>query len=355
MSDQAQRTEKPTPRKLQKARKEGRFPVSREAVAAAQFAAFVALLSSTTPVWIANWREFTRHALESSWAVELTPQSFTSIGRDAIRAAFLPLAVTASVVLAISLAAHLAITGLGFAGSKIAPDFSRLNGFTRLASLPKQAPALLAQTLLVVVVLAFTVRSIAGESLTLVRQLPLSNVMTSVHVLSTTLMSLLWKGVFIFLVVGAIDWFRQRRQYDRQLRMSKQEIREEMKESEGDPQIKARVRRIQRDLARRKQLKDVPTATAVIVNPTHYAVAIRYVHESPGAPVIVAKGKNYIARRIREIAIEHNVPIVENQPLAQALYKAAEVGQEIPAHLYRAVAEILAYIYRLMKGRLPGA
>lgn len=259
------------------------------------------------------------------------------------------------VLLAVSLAAHLAITGLGFAGSKIAPDFSRLNGFTRLASMPKQAPALLAQTLLVVVVLAFIVRSIAAESLALVRQLPLSSVTVSVRVLSTTLMSLLWKGVFVFLVVGAVDFFRQRRQFERQMRMTKQEIREEMKESEGDPQIKGRIRRIQRDLARRKQLREVPTSTAVIVNPTHYAVAIRYLPDSPGAPVIVAKGKNYIARRIREIATEHNVPIVENQPLAQALYRAAEVGQEIPAHLYRAVAEILAYIYRLMKGRLPGA
>jgi flagellar biosynthetic protein FlhB len=101
-------------------------------------------------------------------------------------------------------------------------------------------------------------------------------------------------------------------------------------------------------------MKAVPKATAVIVNPTHYAVAIRYSIESKGAPTVVAKGRNYLARRIREIATEHNVPIVENQPLAQALYKSAEVGQEIPAHLYRAVAEILAYIYRLMNGRLPG-
>jgi flagellar biosynthetic protein FlhB len=135
--------------------------------------------------------------------------------------------------------------------------------------------------------------------------------------------------------------------------MTKQEIREEFKETEGNPQIKQRVRRLQRDLARRHMMKEIPTATAVIVNPTHYAVAIRYSLESMGAPLVVAKGKNYLAARIREKAIAHNVPIVENQPLAQALYKAADVGQEIPAHLYRAVAEVLAYIYKLMNGRLP--
>jgi flagellar biosynthetic protein FlhB len=107
-------------------------------------------------------------------------------------------------------------------------------------------------------------------------------------------------------------------------------------------------------LLRRQMMKEVPKATAVIVNPTHYAVAIRYSADSPGAPKVVAKGKNYLALRIRQKALEHQVPIVENKPLAQALYKSVQVGQEIPANLYRAVAEILAYIYKLMGGRLPG-
>jgi flagellar biosynthetic protein FlhB len=132
--------------------------------------------------------------------------------------------------------------------------------------------------------------------------------------------------------------------------MSKQELKEESKDMEGSPQIKAKVRRLQMAMRRRHMLKDVPTATAVIVNPTHYAVAIRYEMASMPAPVVVAKGKNYMAARIRKIAIENQVPIIENPPLAQALYKAAEVGQEIPTHLYRAVAEILAYVYKLMKG-----
>jgi flagellar biosynthetic protein FlhB len=111
---------------------------------------------------------------------------------------------------------------------------------------------------------------------------------------------------------------------------------------------------MQRDMARRQMMKEVPTATAVIVNPTHYAVAIRYSMESGAAPKVVAKGKNYLALRIRQKAVDHLVPIVENPPLARALYKSVDVGQEIPADLYRAVAEILAYIYRLMNGRLPG-
>jgi flagellar biosynthetic protein FlhB len=153
--------------------------------------------------------------------------------------------------------------------------------------------------------------------------------------------------------MGFIDLLWQRSRYTKQLRMSKHDIREESKEQQGNPQIKMRIRRIQRDMARRNMMKEVPTATAVIVNPTHYAVAIKYSMEGGGAPKVVAKGKNYLALRIRQKAIESEVPIVENPPLAQALYKSVDVGKEIPADLYRAVAEILAYIYRLMGGRLP--
>jgi flagellar biosynthetic protein FlhB len=127
-----------------------------------------------------------------------------------------------------------------------------------------------------------------------------------------------------------------------------------MRDAEGNPQMKQRVRRIQRDRARKQMMKQVPTATAVIVNPTHFAVAIRYRMESQAAPMVVAKGKNYLALRIKQKAIENQVPIIENPWLAQALYASAEVGQEIPPQLYRAVAEILAYIYKLMNGRLPG-
>ena len=157
------------------------------------------------------------------------------------------------------------------------------------------------------------------------------------------------------MVMGLIDLLWQRSRYNRQLRMSKQEIREESKEQQGNPQMKMRIRRIQRDMARRNMMKEIPTATAVIVNPTHYAVAIRYSLHTSGAPKVVAKGKNYLAQKgFGKSRSRIRLPIVENPPLAQALYKSVEVGQEIPADLYRAVAEILAYIYKLMGGRLPG-
>jgi flagellar biosynthesis protein FlhB len=169
----------------------------------------------------------------------------------------------------------------------------------------------------------------------------------------SSLTSLLWNGAGLFMLFGSIDLIRQRRIYQQDLRMSRQEIRDEFKETEGNPQMKMRIRRLVRDRLRRNMMKEIPTATAVIVNPTHFAVAIRYQMEWMSAPTVVAKGKNYLALRIRQRALEHQVPLIENPPLAQALYKSADVGQEIPAHLYRAVAEILAYIYRLMHGRMP--
>ena len=136
--------------------------------------------------------------------------------------------------------------------------------------------------------------------------------------------------------------------------MSKQEMRDEIKESEGNPQMKARIRRIQRDRLRHQMMKEVPKATAGDRQPDALRRGVALCHGFHGHPVVVAKGKNYLALRIRQRAMENQVPIIENPPLAQALYRSVDVGQEIPAHLYRAVAEILAYVYKLMNGRLPG-
>ena len=162
------------------------------------------------------------------------------------------------------------------------------------------------------------------------------------------------KASFVLVMLGLVMLVRERARYSKRLRMSKQDLRDEAKDTEGNPQTKARIRRLQRDMRRKNMMREVAKATAVIVNPTHYAVAIRYEQGAMAAPLVVAKGKNYLAARIRLRAIENQVPIIENPPLAQALYKSVDVGQEIPAHLYRAVAEILAYIFKLMGNSGPG-
>jgi len=149
-------------------------------------------------------------------------------------------------------------------------------------------------------------------------------------------------------ILAIFDWAFQKHQHDSELKMSLQEVKEEMKEMEGDPQIKARIRALQMEASRKRMLADVPRADVVVTNPTHFAVALKY-EAGKAAPIVLAKGADFMAKRIRETAKEHRVPVIENKPVARALYAECEIGQTIPERLFQAVAEILAYVYRLKK------
>jgi flagellar biosynthetic protein FlhB len=354
MADSGQKTEQPTQRRLEKTRKDGRFAVSREFVSGVQFLAFVALLVAYAVQWAGAGRELMRTLLLAAFQTQLTREGFIHLLTGVVGPKLTPLLVAGMALTLVSIASHIAVTKMGFAPEKLAPDFTRLNPMPRLKGMPQQNlhSAMEAIFMLPIFILAlwFIVRDNLNEYL----RLPLYSVESGVARVAVSFESLFWKAAGLFLVFGCLDLLRQKRRYSSELRMSKQEIRDEFKESEGNPQIKMQIRRIRRDLLRRQMMKEVPKATAVVVNPTHFAVAIRYDMGSMSAPVCVAKGKNYLALRIKQIAIDHQVPIVENPPLAQSLYKSVDVGQEIPAHLFRAVAEILAYIYRLMNGRMPG-
>ena len=352
MSDQ--KTEQPTQRRLNKAREEGRFPVSREFVASIQFLVLLWMLTAFGRQWFDNLRESTRLMLRTAYRPELTPES---VVRDVWMLVLTDLsdpAIVGAALLAVTVAMQLFSTGLGVSLKKLSPSVARLNPLAKLKELPRQNAPVLLQSVILLPLFGWAVYALGKENWEIFLRFPMTGIESAAQQTFGVLETLLWRAGGLFLVFGLVDLFRQRKRYQTDLRMTKQEIRDEYKESEGNPQIKQRVRRLQRDLARRNMMKEIPTATAVIVNPTHYAVAIRYSLESAGAPVVVAKGKNYLALRIKAKAIENQVPIVENQPLAQALYKAADIGQEIPTHLYRAVAEVLAYIFKLMNGRLPG-
>jgi len=354
MADQSGKTEQPTQRRLEKARKEGQFPAAREFVGALQFMLFLALLGMGGARWFHDLRETTRGLISLAFSGDLAPETLSRLVWVLFRRQFLPMALAGAALLAITLALRLTTTRFGWSLKKLAPDPKRLNPLSRLKELPHHNLSALVEALILLPLFLGAVYAMARDKLDTLLTLPLGGVEHAAGFMSSSLMELFWKAAGVFLVFGSVDLFRQLRRHRQQLRMTKQEVREELKESEGNPQMKARIRRIQRDRARRQMMKEVPNATAVVVNPTHFAVAIKYHLENMAAPVVVAKGKNYLAQRIRMKAIEHQVPIVENPPLAQALYKSVEVGQEIPPHLYRAVAEILAYIFKLMKGKLPG-
>ena len=354
MADHSGKTEQPTQRRVEKARQEGQFVSAREFVAALQFLVFLGLLGAGGASWFAQFRETTRNLLSSAFTQDLTAQQCRRLAWQVFQSNILPLILGGLGIVAATLALRLGTTRFGFSLKKLTPDFKRLNPLARLRELPRQNFSSLVEASILLPVLLGAVYIIARDRLEMVLALPLAGVEAGARFLGASMMELFWKAAGLLAVFGCVDLFRQLRRYRQDLRMSKQEVREEMKDIEGNPQMKSRIRRIQRDRARRQMMKEIPQATAVVVNPTHFAVAIRYRMEAMAAPVVVAKGKNYLAQRIRQKAIEHQVPIIENPPLAQALYKSVEVGQEIPPHLYRAVAEILAYIFKLMKGRLPG-
>jgi flagellar biosynthesis protein FlhB len=354
MADE-QRTEQPTQRRLDRARKEGNFPASREFISSVHFTGFVFIAVTFSGAFLMRCARMMHDLLPRAFTVALTPAAVVSLLRDAVMPALEPVMLAGLALMLLVVFIQLASTRMGLSLAKLLPDFSRLNLLRRFSSVPAQNTPLFLQALLLLPVIALVVYYEVAENLGAFLDLPWMGAQVAVVRVGGVLETLLWRAAGLFLVIGILDLFWQRHRYTGQLRMTKQEIRDETKEHDGNPQIKMRIRRLQRDFLRRRMMKEIPTSTAVIVNPTHYAVAIRYLVTSPGAPKVVAKGKNYLAARIRKIALEHEIPIVENPPLAQALYKSADVGQEIPAHLYRAVAEILAYIYRILGGRLPGS
>ncbi len=348
MPDNSQRTEQASPRRLQKARSDGDFPAVREFVSAVQFFAFILLVSAYFPAWLNNLRVAFQMGLRQSFTASLTPADLLTIFNRLSAAVLKPLAYLGLALLAVTILFQLASANLSFSVKRLAPRLDRINPITRLKDMPSRNVGNLLQALVMIPVMFWVTWSLIRDRLTDILHLPFMPVSSGVVTTGLLVRDAMRKSALVLLILGMVMLFRERSKYGKRLRMSKQDLRDELKDTEGNPQTKARIRRLQRDLRRRNMMKDVAKATAVIVNPTHYAVAIRYEQGAMAAPLVVAKGKNYLAARIRQRANENQVPIIENPPLAQALYKSVEVGQEIPAHLYRAVAEILAYILKLM-------
>jgi flagellar biosynthetic protein FlhB len=262
------------------------------------------------------------------------------------------LAVPLAVFMVAAVAGTLIQTGFLFAPEKIAPSLENLSlakGFSRVFSV--RGAMEFGKTLAkLAVVVAVAVMQMRPE----LDRLPIMSGMDAAQMLAEIgrLTLRLGFGVFIALsFIAVLDYGFQRLSFLKSMRMSKQEVKEEHKQSEGDPMIRARLRQIRMERARRRMMAAVPTASVVVTNPTHVAVALKYEMGIEGAPKVVAKGAELIAQRIREIAKEHKVPIIENPPLARALYGAVEVDQEIPPEHYKAVAEVIGYVFRL-QGKL---
>jgi len=350
--DQSQKTEEASPRRKDKAREDGQIASSKDLTSALQFGAAVVLL-----------------AIFGSTALEGLARAFIGLFRLAFRndlslgllsAAFADLLVRplefgwyfGATLLLVGAVVHLAQTGFAITAKRLQPDFKRLDPLQKLKETPSENLTQAAKSVLLLPLAAGAFYWVVSSQLGAFLTLPRMHVAAGGSAVFHAILQLLMQASVLLVALGVFDFWRQRRKLNKKLRMSKQEQRQEHKDVEGDPLIKGRLRRLQREFMRKRMMADVPGATLVVTNPTHYAVAIRYDPDTSPAPVVVAKGLDYLALRIRGLAEENGVPIVENPPLAQALYKSAEIGQEIPFDLYRAVAEILAYIYRL-RGQRP--
>lgn len=347
------KTEKPTPQRLRKAREQGQFLVSRGFMSAIQFILSVVLLDRL----VAGWRNALMHSmpelLQRSMASDISASEWPALLRNIFLQNLIPLVSFFGCLFIVTLAAHLGISKLGFSLQRLNPNFNRLSPLPKIKDMPGQNIKSALEAVVLIAALAFGIQSLVAENGAALLRMSLESTAAAVGQISRSIHSLLWKAAYLFILFGAVDLIRQQRKYLSQLKMSKQEIKEEHKRQEGDPQLKSRIRRLRRELGRKRMMHDVSTATAVVVNPTHYAVAIRYEVETMTSPLVVAKGRNWIALRIRQIAVRNHIPVIENPPLARALYDAVEVGRSISPEFYKAIAEILAYVYRIMGRGLP--
>ncbi len=346
-----ERTEHPTIKKKRDAREKGQVPRSRD------FSAACSLIGVTMGLsWFGLQMVHMIVGRMTSGLSHLADQAHAEIGPSGLAALLMndagllaqiagpPALVAAAASVGSSLVQH----GWLFSTKSLQMNWGRMNpaqGFARLG--PAQSTPELVKGLVGIAALGTLCYFFVRDFYDLAPQLMLMTPGDSALFGWNQLWSMLFQAGLVLLVIGGLDYVYQRWRWFSQLKMTKQEVREEHKSQEGNPEVKGRVRRIQREMMRKRMLSAVKTATVVVTNPTHFAVALHYNRAEMVAPIVVAKGQDEFAVRIKEMARKHNVPTVENVALARALHKSSEVGDTIPAALFGAVAEVLAYLVRL--------
>jgi flagellar biosynthesis protein FlhB len=343
-------TEQATPQRKKKAREKGDSVRSRELLSAIAMLGGVMMLGSTAHVFVSSWGKMYAESIRSAAVGESSADGLGGEQRlnEAVRRMLGPALLPVGLVMATSFAGALAAGVAQSGGLQIYPNavelkFSKLNPATNLSNLfSLRSATRLVKSLVpaaVMVVLGW------GALKALMLQMPVMSLMRLPAMFSSAY-GLAVDAAWVTLAWSGLDYAIEWRSWNARLKMSKQEMREEMKDAMGNPQIKAKIRQIQRAMRKRKVKADMSRASVVITNPTHYAVALEFSFETMSAPTVLTKGRDLLAAEIREEARWAGVPIVENPPLARSLYKAAEPGQSIPFELYAAVASILAYLYR---------
>jgi len=342
------RTEPATPRRRREAREQGQVARSNDlAAAVVLLGGLIALYFAARPI-LARLLDSIRYCLGESDTSVILPDSMPRVGLTVMTAiGYVVLPVLLGLMVA-SIVVGVAQVGWNPTLKPLTPNLSKLSplaGFKRLFS--AQSLVQLGMNVLKMLIVGAVAYRTLRDRYGLVVSAAGMHHWAVTGLLGELLFALALRLAIVLLILGILDYVYHRYKYEQDLRMTKEEVKEEFRSMEGDPQVKQRRRRIQLDLTAQRMRAAVPKADVVVTNPTELAVALQYDEETMAAPRVVAKGQGFMAEQIRKIAIEHGVPIVERRPLAQALYRQVEVGQEVPPAFYRAVAEILAYVYEL--------
>ena len=343
-----ERTEKASPRRRQKAREEGRVARSTELNSALMICLGFLTLFAMGPYMAGQSKLLMQYTMANAPSIAISDPTFVRTFGDNVVKFFLILMPAMAAMVIIALGANVAQVGFKITPKAMEPKLDKLDvvkGLKRLVSVRSMVTGV--RDTIKLLVIGFVAYKILRSEFDGFFLLPDMGVSQLALTMSKLALSVALKIGAVILVIAAFDYAYQKYEFEKSIRMSKQEMKDEFKETEGNPQLKARVRQIQREMSRRRMAQDVPTADVVITNPTHIAVALKYDPDQMSAPFVVAKGERLVAQKIKEIALEHDVPVIEDRPLARALFKMCDIGQAVPAQLYRAVAEVLAYVYRL--------
>ncbi len=343
-----ERTEKATSRRRQKARDEGQFAYSQELTSAFTLAVAIGIVFAYMPS-VDGFRSFFGGLLTNA-ASDRPEEMLTQMIRNAGVYFLVASAPVFGAVVLAALAGNI-VQGLPvFASEKVGFKWDRLNPAQGLSRLKTKISWMewmkLSLMIGVIGVLVWQTFTLYWAQIV---TMPAQSIEASNGIMRTIILRALTYVTGVVVVLAVADFFIQRWRFEESIKQTKAEVKEDMKALEGNPAIKGKIRSIQRESARRRMMSRVKDADVIVTNPTHYAVALEYKPDRMTAPRVVAKGRNWLAQRIKEVGREHDIPTVENVPLARALYKAVEVEQEIPMDLYKAVAEVLAYVYKVRK------
>ena len=346
-----EQTEKPTPKRRQEARQRGQVPRSQELPGAVIFFAVVLLMYGLFNRAIAG----VESSVQTAFAHAGTHQDPNIHTAQTLlvraMAPYLPLLMLLfGVAFALGILANVGQFGFVFSAKPLQPSFSKINpitGFARLFS--KQILVNLGKQILKLSAVAVILYQAVSQNLGFLAQVGQTTPQMFLTMLVNVIFSIAWKYGLLLVVIGILDHIWMRYQYEDSLKMTKQEVKDEWRQSEGNPEAKAALKRRQREFARRRMMAAIPRATVVVTNPTHFAVALEWNELQMEAPVVTAKGADLLAKRIRQLAQEHGVPIMENPPLARTLYEKVELDQAIPPNLYAAVAQVIAFVFKLKR------